>query len=101
MFLIKVAFIWLFISVLFGLVSLLIAVDYKSVINIYWTLRIYKLKVGAIIFTVCYKLLLTFTIQYIYIVKIFLLITDIVLTVYSFICVFIIMEFKYFIFASP
>lgn len=101
MFLTKVASIWLFISMLFGLISLLIAVDYKTIINVYRMLRIYKFKVVVLIITVCYKLLLAFVIHYVYIVKNLLLIIDIILSMYSFLCVFIILEFKYYMFSSP
>lgn len=100
-FLQKVSFIWLGLALLFGAISLVIAVDYKFIIEAYRTLRIYKFKVWALGATAIYKVAIGLTIQYLYAIRTLLLVIDLLLSVYSFVSVFIILEFRYYFFQSP
>lgn len=86
--------------IIFG-ISLTIIIHITTIRKTYRTLRIYKIKWISLIVSLVYKFTLGLVIQKIDAIDKFLYFLDQFLTFYSFIALYFIMEFKYFLFITP
>ena len=83
------------------IISLTIIIRIRVIRSIYRSLRIYKIKWISLIVALVYKFTIGLIISKIDVMDTFLYLLDLFLTFYSFIALYFIMEFKYFLFITP